>query len=122
MCRLLFTATYYVARRDFDQNYVTWYASTALRAPLLIVILMLVMLEFVEWYAEDSWLSAYILEEGNKFYFIVFMSFCLGLASETSAAIIGDLSSGVSALVRGAVARIAQRFGAVISDSDISRR
>jgi hypothetical protein len=122
LCRLLFTATYYVARRDFDQNYVVWYASTALRAPLLVVILMLMVLEFVEWYADGTWLANYLLEEGNKFYFIIFMSFCLGISSETSAAIIGDLSAGVSTLVQRAVTRVAGRLGAVVSDADVLRR
>jgi hypothetical protein len=122
MCTLLYTAAYFVSRRDFDRNFVTWYATTALRAPLLVVILMIVVLEFVEWYAEDTWLANYILEEGNKFYFIVFMSFCLGISSESTAKIIGDLSAGVSAAVQGAVRRIAERLGAVVSDADVLRR
>jgi hypothetical protein len=83
---------------------------------------MLIVLEFVEWYGEGTWIAKYILEEGNKYYFIVFMSFCLGLSSETSAEIVGELAGGVSTFVRRGVNRVAARLGAVVSDADVLRR
>ncbi|MBI5820308.1 MAG: ferric reductase-like transmembrane domain-containing protein [Verrucomicrobia bacterium] len=114
LCILLFLATKYLARRDFDTWYQPWYVSTALRAPFLAIILMMVVLEFIEWYGEGSWLQTYLLEEGNKFYFIAFVSFCLGLSSNTTNAIMRDLSEGVSAFVGGAVKQVANRLGSLI--------
>lgn len=116
LCALLFQATYYLSRRDFDMWYQPWYLSTGLRAPFLAVILMMVVLEFVEWYGQGKWIENYILEEGNKFYFIVFMSFCLGLASDTTNRIIRDLAEGVGEFVRRAVARISDRLSSTVSD------
>jgi len=61
---------------------------------------MMIILEFVEWYGEGRWIQTYILEKGNKFYFILFVSFSLGLTSETTSAIIRDLSAGISQFVQ----------------------
>lgn len=119
LCTLLYTAAYFLSRRDFDGHFAGWYISTAIRAPLLAMIVMLVVLEFVEWYGEGGWLEKYILEEGNKYYFIVFVSFCLGINSEATAEIIGDLQSGVTSGIRSVVRKVAQKFGAVVSDADI---
>jgi hypothetical protein len=111
ICNMLYLATAYLARRDFDPAFKSWYLSTALRAPFLTIILMMIILEFVEWYADDKWLRNYLLEEGNKFYFIVFMSFCLGIASDGTASILRDLSSGVVDFVRGAIGKVTARLG-----------
>lgn len=118
LCSLLYTATYFLSRRDFDDHFVTWYISTALRAPLLVVILMIVVLEFIEWYGEGGWLEKYLLEEGNKYFFIVFVSFCLGVGSESTSQMIGELVNGVTAGIRSIVRRVARKFGAVVSDAD----
>lgn len=120
LCYLLFTASYYVSRRDFDEWYQPWYLSTFLRAPFLTVILMMVVLEFVEWYGEGNWIETYILEEGNKTYFIAFVSFCLGLSSDSTSSIIRDLSNGVSEFVRKAVSRVSQRLSSSVSDINIT--
>ena len=117
LCNLLFLATYYLARRDFDVYYEFWYLSTALRAPFLAVILMIVILEFTEWYGEGTWIETYLLEEGNKSYFIAFMSFCLGLASDRTSRIIRDLAEGVGDFVQHAVARISQRLSTAVSQT-----
>ena len=120
LCYLLFTASHYIARRDFDEWYKPWYVSTFLRAPFLTVILMMVILEFVEWYGEGKWIENYILEEGNKTYFIAFVSFCLGLSSDVTSSIIRDLSQGVSDFVRKAVSRVSQRLSSAVSDINIT--
>ena len=120
LCYLLFTATRYIARRDFDEWYTPWYISTFLRAPFLTVILMIVVLEFVEWYGEGKWIETYLLEEGNKTYFVAFVSFCLGISSDATSGIIRDLSSGVSDFVRKAVARVSQRLSSAVSDINIT--
>jgi hypothetical protein len=120
LCYLLFTSTYYIARRDFDEWYKLWYVSTFLRAPFLTVILMMVVLEFVEWYGEGKWIETYILEEGNKTYFIAFMSFCLGISSDVISSIIRDLSEGVSDFVKKAVSRVSQRLSSAVSDVNIT--
>ena len=105
---LLFLGSWYLKRRDFDEWYQPWYLTTALRAPFLTVVLMLIILEFVEWYGQGTWMQNYLLEEGNKFYFIAFMSFCLGLASDRTSRIIGDLAEGVGDFVEAAVDRVTQ--------------
>ncbi len=115
LCSLLYLATRYLTRRDFDKWYQTWYLSTALRAPFFAIILMMVVLEFVEWYGEGTWIESYVLEEGNKFYFIVFMSFCLGL--EDTSSIIRNLSSGVLQFVSNAVARLVDKLGSAFQAS-----
>jgi len=56
-----------------------------LRTPFLTVILMILVLEFVEWYGGDTLLQSYLLEEGNTFYFAAFTSFCLGLVMDQTA-------------------------------------
>ena len=122
LCGLLFLATYYLTRRDFDRWYQLWYVSTALRAPFLSVILMVVVLEFVEWYGEGTWIQDYLLEEGNKFYFIVLLSFCLGLMSQETSGIIRQLAEGVVSFVRAAVGRVSSRLGSAISRADVPRR
>lgn len=119
LCALLFLATNYLARRDFDGWYQPWYVSTVIRAPFLTVILMMIVLEFVEWYGEGTWMQTYLLEEGNKFYFIVFMSFCLGLASDTTSSIIRDLADGVTEFVRRAVSRVSQKLTLAVSKTDL---
>lgn len=118
LCWLLYLATYYLKRRDFDRWYGPWYVSTALRAPFLTVILMVVVLEFVEWYGEGTWISNYILEEGNKFYFIVFVSFCLGLMSEETSSIIRELAGAVVKFVRDGVGRVAERLTTTFAKID----
>lgn len=120
LCYLLFIATRYIARRDFDQWYKLWYVSTFLRAPFLTVILMMVVLEFVEWYGEGKWIETYLLEEGNKTYFIIFMSFCLGISSDVTSGIIRDLSGGVSDFVKKAVSRVSQKLSSAVSDINIT--
>lgn len=120
LCYLLFTATRYIARRDFDEWYQLWYISTFLRAPFLTVILMLLILEFVEWYGEGKWIETYLLEEGNKTYFIIFLSFCLGISSDVTSSIIRDLASGVSDFVKKVVSRVSQKLSSSVSDINIT--
>lgn len=115
LCALLFKAANYLARRDFDRWYGPWYVSTLLRAPFLSVVLMLVILEFVEWYGEDNWMHTYLLEEGSKFYFMVFMSFCLGLTTDRTAGIMRDLAEGVSEFVSRAVNRVADKLSTAVT-------
>lgn len=122
LCWLLFLATYYLRRRDFDPWYCPWYVSTALRAPFLTIILMMVVLEFAEWYGEGTWIETYLLEEGNKFYFIAFMSFCLGLMSDDSSRIIRELAEGVVDFVRRAVGRVVGRMDSVFTQTGAPRR
>lgn len=122
LCWLLFLASNYLARRDFDRWYQPWYLTTALRAPFLSVVLMVVVLEFVEWYGEGKWIETYLLEEGNKFYFIAFVSFSLGLMSEETAAISRDLADGVIQFVRRAVGRVTQRLASTFADVDKARK
>lgn len=118
LCSLLFKAAHYLARRDFDRWYKPWYVATFLRAPFLSVILMLILLEFVEWYGDDTWLQAYLLEEGTKFYFIVFLSFCLGLTTDATASILRDLSEGVSDFFSCVANRIADKLGSAVRRGD----
>jgi hypothetical protein len=120
LCYLLFISTRYIARRDFDEWYKLWYVSTFLRAPFLTVILMMIVLEFVEWYGEGKWIETYILEEGNKTYFIAFMSFCLGISSDATSSIIRDLADGVSDFVKKAVSRVSQKLSSAVSDINIT--
>jgi hypothetical protein len=108
LCFLLFLASNYLARRDFDRWYRPWYLTTALRAPFLTVMLMVAILEFTEWYGEDKRLAKFLLEEGNKFYFIAFTSFCLGLTSERTANILGDLAEGVGDFIQQAASRLSE--------------
>jgi hypothetical protein len=119
LCYLLFVGAYYLMRRDFDEWYQTWYLATLLRSPFISLILMMVVLEFVEWYADDkdSWINKYLLEEGNKFYFIVFMSFCLGISSDTSSRIMRDLSNGVCEFVSRSVNKVAQKLKLAVGDN-----
>ena len=120
LCALLYFATYYLMRRDFDQWYRGWYVSSLLRAPFLTVILMMLVLEFAEWYGEDKWIQTYLLEEGNKSYFIAFLSFMLGIMIHETSAIIRDLGDGVVAFVRGGIARIADKLSSALSRPDTS--
>jgi len=113
LCSLLYIATYYLSRRDFDIWYKPWYLSTALRAPFHSVILMVVLLEFLEWYGEDKWVQTYLLEEGNKFFFIVILSFCLGLTSDRTARIVGHLAHGIGDFFEGRI----RAFGAKLSST-----
>ena len=122
LCWLLFLSTRYLARRDFDRWYQPWYVSTVLRAPFLSMILMMVVLEFVEWYGEGKWIENYLLEEGNKFYFIVFMSFSLGLMSEETSAIMRELAEGVVKFVRNVVGRVSDRLSSAVARTDITRK
>ncbi|MCX6950681.1 MAG: hypothetical protein NTV51_00605, partial [Verrucomicrobia bacterium] len=115
LCALLYKAARYLARRDFDQWYKPWYVVTFVRAPFLSVVLMMVVLEFVEWYGEDTWIQTYLLEEGSKFYFIVFLSFSLGLTTDTTAGIMRDLAEGVSEFVSRAVGRVADKLSSAVS-------
>ena len=120
LCALLYFATDYLMRRDFDEWYKGWYVSMLLRAPFLAVILMIVVLEFVEWYGEDKWIATYLLEEGNKFYFIVFVSFMLGIMIRETSEIIRNLGDGVVAFVRAAVGRVSDRLASALSRPDTS--
>ena len=120
LCALLYFATDYLMRRDFDEWYKGWYVSTLLRAPFLTVILMMIVLEFVEWYGEDKWIAANLLEEGNKFYFIVFVSFILGIMIRETSDIIRNLGDGVVAFVSGAVSRVSGRLAPALSPPDTS--
>jgi hypothetical protein len=118
LCYLLFLAGDYISKRDFDQWYQPWYLTTALRAPFLGVILMMVVLEFVEWYGEGTWMETYLLEEGNKSYFIAFMSFCIGLSSDQSSAILRDLSWSVADFLRGVVQRVSRKLSSALLPND----
>jgi hypothetical protein len=122
LCSLLFLATRYLTRRDFDHWYQAWYVSTLLRAPFLTVILMIIVLEFAEWYGEGTPIETYLLEEGNKFYFIVFVSFCLGLLSEETSGIIRQLAEGVVQFVRSIVGRFTDKLGSLLAPSSIPRK
>ena len=104
----------YLSKRDFDQWYQSWYLATVLRAPFLSVILMILVLEFVEWYGEGTWIETYLLEEGNKSYFIAFMSFCIGLSSDQAAAILRDLSWSISDFLRGVVQRVSRKLSSAL--------
>lgn len=114
LCWLLFQATWHLARRDFDRWYQPWYLSTLLRAPFLSIILMMVVLEFVEWYGEGTLIEHYLLEEGNKYYFIVFMSFSLGLMSEETGTIARTLAKAALKFVQNVVGRFSQRLGSLL--------
>ena len=114
LCYLLFQASKYVMRRDFDAWYQPWYLSTALRAPFLTVILMIVVLEFVEWYGEDGWFKTY-MEEGNKFYLIAFMSFCLGLVSDRASGLVGELAQSILDFIEIVVKKISSKLRTAIS-------
>lgn len=118
LCWLLYLATYYLARRDFDRWYQPWYVSTALRAPFLTIILMMVVLEFAEWYGEGKWIESYLLEEGNKYFFIVFMSFSLGLMSDETSGISRNLAEGVVKFVQRVVARVSQRLISAVNPTE----
>jgi hypothetical protein len=122
LCYLLFLAADYVARRDFDKWYQPWYLATALRAPFLGVVLMMVVLEFVEWYGDGTWIEAYILEEGNKTYFIAFMSFCIGLTSDQAAAVLRDLSWGVADFLTGVTQRVSRKLGSALLPEDALKK
>ena len=114
LCYLLFLAGDYLSKRDFDPWYQPWYLATALRAPFLGVILMMIVLEFVEWYGEGNWMETYLLEEGNKSYFIAFMSFCIGISSDQGSAILRDLSWSISDFLRGVVQRVSRKLSSAL--------
>jgi len=114
LCYLLFLAGDYLSKRDFDPWYQSWYLATALRAPFLGVILMMIVLEFVEWYGEGNWMETYLLEEGNKSYFIAFMSFCIGISSDQGSAILRDLSWSISDFLQGAVQRVGRKLSSAL--------
>lgn len=115
LCYLLLLAANYIKRRDFDKWYQPWYLSTALRAPFLTVILMVLVLEFVEWYGEDTWMRTYLLEDGNKFYFMVFMSFCMGLVSDQASEVMRELAESVIEFVHGITKNISQKLSSAIA-------
>lgn len=118
-CYLLYTVTNYIARRDFDEWYQPWYVSSAIRGVFFTVILMMIVLELTELYGEGTWVQTYLLEEGNKYYFIVFMSFCLGLSSNSTAAIMGDLSDGVTEFVSRAVGNLSKKLSLAVTKTDL---
>lgn len=120
LCALLYFASSYLLRRDFDEWYRGWYVATLLRAPFFCVTLMILVLEFVEWYGEDGWIQSYLLEEGNKFYFIAFMSFLLGVMIREAGDSVRVLGDGVLALVGAVVARISSRLSSALSRADLS--
>lgn len=115
LCYLIYLAADYLKRRDFDEWYVSWYVSTALRAPFLSLVLMIVLLEFVEWYGEGTWIQEFLLQEGNKYYFIVFTSFCLGLAVYTTSEVIGGLAESVGEFFRAICGRVSARLSTAIN-------
>jgi hypothetical protein len=102
---LLYKASHYLSRRDFDRWFKPWYVSTFLRAPILSVVIMVVLLEFAESQGDGEWMQ-HLMEEGNKFYVITFFSFCLGVSSDSTNSILRDLTDGVTEFI----SRIAQRF------------
>jgi hypothetical protein len=123
LCGLAFTASHYMSRRDFDIWYQPWYFSTAVRGPFLTVILMMIVLEFVEWWGEDGgWLETYLLEEGNKYYFIVFTSFILGISSDVTSSIFRDLSDGTIGLIQRIIAGMVRRMNSVLTVVDASEK
>ena len=123
LCALLYFASYYLLRRDFDEWYRGWYVAMLLRAPFFTVILMLLVLEFVEWYGEDGgWIHDFLLDEGNKFYFIAFMSFMLGIMIREVSDIVRTLGDGVAAFVGGVVTRISDRLSSALSRPDPSAK
>ena len=122
LCWLLFLAAGYTHRRDFDRWFQPWYIATALRAPFLSVFLMIAVLEFVEWYGEGGLIETFLLEEGNKFFFIAFVSFALGLMTDETSSIARELADGVLKCVRGAAARIARRLVSTVSPVDTTRK
>lgn len=115
LCWLLFLSSRYTARRDFDPWYQPWYITTAARAPFLSIVLMMIILEFAELYGEGTWVQTYLLEEGNKSYFIAFMSFCLGLMSDEASAITRELAGGVVHFVRGAVQKLVRKLKSFVA-------
>lgn len=120
LCALLYFAATYLLRRDFDEWFRGWYVATLLRAPFFCVIMMMLVLEFVEWYGEDTWIQHYLLEEGNKFYFIAFMSFTLGLMIRGASDIVLSLGEGVLAFVGGVVDRVSRRLSSALSRADVT--
>jgi len=92
------------------------------RAPILTVVLMIIALEFVEWYGEGKWIETYLLEEGNKTYFIAFVSFCLGLTSERTGNILGDLAESVGDFVEGAAKAVGRRLRSVFTSTDAGKK
>jgi len=113
LCVLLYKATAYLSRRDFDEWYKPWYVSTFIRAPFLAVILMMMLLEFAEAREEGSWIQEFLMAEGNKFYFIVFLSFCLGLSTDTTNGVIRDLTDGIAEFF----SRLVNRFSSWLSSA-----
>jgi hypothetical protein len=123
LCALLYFAANYPLRRDFDEWYRGWYVSMLLRAPFLIVILMLLVLEFVEWYGQDGgWIHDFLLDEGNKFYFIAFMSFMLGIMIREVSDTVRSLGDGVTAFVDGVVSRVSDKLASALSRPDPSAK
>jgi hypothetical protein len=122
LCALLYFAASYLMRRDFDEWYRGWYVSMLLRAPFLTMILMTLVLEFVEWYGEDGWVHDVLLDEGNKFYFIVFLSFVLGVMFREVGDIVRTLGDGVLQFVAGVVDRLSARLKSAVSRPDPSAK
>lgn len=110
LCWLLYCASWYVAHRDFDAWYKPWYISTAIRAPFLSIVLMMIVLEFTEWSGEGTWVEHYLLEEGNKYYFIAFTSFCSGLMSDRAAEITRELADGVMTFLHSGAKRLVEKL------------
>ena len=80
-------------------------------------------LEFVEWYGGDkSWIRDVLLDEGNKFYFIVFLSFMLGIMFREVGDIVRTLGDGVIEFVAGVVERVSARLKSVLSRADPSAK
>jgi hypothetical protein len=123
-CSLLYVASYYLTRRDFDRWYQPWYVTTLLRSPFLSILLMVIVLEFVEWWGvgQDNWIEIYLLEEGNKFYFIAFVSFCLGLTTDATNRTIRQLTGSVGLLVQNIIGRFSRKLGTAVTNVDATER
>jgi hypothetical protein len=111
LCWLLLIASRYLARRDFDPWYQAWYVSTALRAPFLSVVLMMMTLELAQWGVEGGRRNVYIADQDQQYYLIAVSSFVLGLVSDQTSAIMRDVADGFLDLWRTAVCRISRRLG-----------
>ena len=80
-------------------------------------------LEFVEWYGGDkSWIRDVLLDEGNKFYFIVFLSFILGVMFREMGDIVRTLGDGVLQFVAGVVDRLSARLKSSVLRPDPSSK
>ncbi|MDZ4286840.1 MAG: hypothetical protein U0984_02720 [Prosthecobacter sp.] len=110
LCTMIYRASAFLARRDFDPNFQAWYMATALRAPFISIMLMMLVLETAEW-SDSKWLEHNLFEEGNKFYTIVFVSFCLGVSHDGAAQIMRSVSEAVLARVRRTADRVIGVWG-----------